>query len=138
MSQARTVVGASVLCYIDGGVFGRAIDFSFQTATPRRAIYGIDSLEPVELAPTQTKVSGTLRVIRTIGDGGSGDMTGDSNNFEREKYFSIALVDRNTDTVFFQAKSCSITSQNWSIPSKGHVSGTITFDALGWVNELSR
>jgi hypothetical protein len=135
--KARTITGASVICYVNGKVLGRATGFSFQSVTPRRAIYGIDSCEPYELAPTQAKVSGTISVVRTIGDGGADGMVADFEDLSRERYFSIALVERGSDRVFFQASACSLVSQLWSIPSKSHISGTLSFEALGWSNETT-
>jgi hypothetical protein len=138
MARARVITGAAVVCYINGQQFGRVFGFSFKSLTPRKAIYGLDSVDPHELAPTQSRVTGTLRLYRTVADGGA-EGAGMAANFEdlpREKYFTVQLVDRGTDKVLFQAQFCSAVSQSWDIPIKGIVTGTLEFEAITWSNEI--
>lgn len=138
MPRAKVVVGAHVTCYINGQPYGRASQFSFRSMTPRKAIYGLDSMDPYELAPTTTKVTGTLRIYRTVGDGGAegGGLTVPYEDLPREKYFTVQLIDRGSDKVLFQAELCSVVSQSWDVPMKGVVSGTLEFEAISWSNEL--
>lgn len=138
MARARVVVGAHINCYINGQPYGRVIGFTFRSQTPRRALYGIDSMDPFELAVTQTKVGGTMRIVRTVGDGGAegAGITANFDDLPREKYFTVQLVERGSDTVIFQAELCSVVSQVWDVPSKGIVTGTIDFEAISWNNEI--
>jgi hypothetical protein len=133
--RAKTITGAAVVCYINGRVLGRVTDFNFSTVTPKRAIYGIDSLAPYELAPQPTKITGSINLVRTLGDGGSEDMVAGYDDISKEKYFSIALVEIGSQITIFQAASCSATSQSWGIPARGSVKGSVSFEALGWTNE---
>jgi len=138
MSRAKVITGAAVICYVNGGLFGRVTDFSWRSATPRKANYGLDSVDPHELAPTTTKISGSLRLLRTVADAGA-EGAGMAANYEdlpREKYFTLQLVDRATDIVIFQAQYCSTTMQAWNVPTKGTVTGTLEFEAISWSNEL--
>ncbi len=138
MSRARTVVGAHIICYINGQPYGRLQNFVFKSGTPRRPIYGIDSMDPTELAVTQTKISGAMVVIRTVGDGGAegAGITANFDDLPREKYFTVQLIERGSDTVIFQAELCSVTNQTWTIPQKGVIHGTIEFEAISWSNEI--
>lgn len=138
MSRARVITGASILCYINGSRFGRVSGFSFRSMTPRKAIYGLDSIDPHELAPTVSRCTGSIRLYRTTGDGGA-EGAGMSASFEdlpREKYFTIQLIDRGTDKVLFQAQYCSVVSQNWDMPAKGTITGSLEFEAITWSNEV--
>jgi hypothetical protein len=80
-----------------------------------------------------------MSIYRTVGDGGAegGGMTAPAEELPREKYFSVLLVDRGaSDAVIFQADDCSLTSQAWSVPSRGIVTGSLEFEALTWSNEV--
>ena len=139
MPRALVVTGAAIVCYVNGTPYGRVSGFSFRSATPRRALYGLDVIDPQELAPTQTKISGTLKLYRTVGDGGA-EGAGMVANFEdlpREKYFTLQLVDRGSDKVIFQAQKCSVTMQAWDFPRKGVVTGSLEFEAITWNNEVT-
>lgn len=138
MARARTVVGAHLICFINGQPFGRITHFTFQSATPRRPIYGLDSMDPYELAVTQAKIRGTMRIYRTVGDGGAegAGITANFDDLPREKYFTVQLIERGSDKIFFQAELCSVVTQSWDVPAKGVVSGTIEFEAITWNNEI--
>lgn len=138
MSRARTIVSAGVLLYVNNQPFGKVTGFKFSSDTPRDAIQGIDAVDPFELAPTVTRVKGSLELVRTIGDGGV-EGAGLTTNFEalpQEKYFSIMLVERISDTVLFRADYCSVQSQSWEFRAKEMVHGSVEFEALSWSNEV--
>ena len=136
--RQKTIVSAGVILHLNGRPYGRVTSFQWTSDTPRSAKYGLDSPLPVELAPTITRVTGRVGVVRTVGDGGieGAGMTTAFETLIREKYFTLQLIERGSDTVVFEAKSCSVTQQSWSVPEKGKVTGEIAFEALSWANEL--
>ena len=139
MSRARVISSAAVIVYVNGKPFGKVRDFNFKSLTPRRALYGIDSTDPYELAPTTGKITATLSLYRTVGDGGAegGGMAASLEDLSKEKYFSVLLVDRGAqDSVIFQADFCSLSSQIWSIPARGIITGSLEFEALTWSNDV--
>ena len=138
MTRARTVVAAGVALHINGKVYGRVTSFSWSSATPRTPKYGIDSTDPFEMMPTITRVQGRIGLVRTVGDGGAEGAAIATRfaNLPREKYFSLALVETKSDTVLFEANSCSVISQSWQVPTKGLVTGEVEFTALDWNNEV--
>lgn len=139
MSRARTIVAANVICYINNRPFGRVNHFSFSSSTPREPINAVDSIDPFELAVNSTKVSGSLGLVRTLYDGGA-EGAGLTTNFERlpqEKYFSIMLVERLSDTVLFRADHCAVNQQSWTISAKNVVQGQVEFEGLTWSNEAT-
>ncbi len=125
--------------YVNGKLYARVTDLRFTSSTPGREIYGIDSSEPFELANTTTRCSGSMSVLRLAQDGGAegAGMTVSYVDITREKYFSLALVDRVTDTIVFQARRCKLTSQSWDIPARGRVTGQLDFTAIDWSNEAT-
>lgn len=140
MTRARTIVSAGVKLYVNNAPFGQVTTFRFSSSTPREAIYGIDSLDPQELAPTRTKVSGTIGLIRTSGDGGA-EGAGFTTGYEklsREKYFSLCLIDIQTDLVIFRADYCSVVNQSWDVAAKDFIKGSIEFEALDFSNEATQ
>lgn len=139
MARSRLVVGAHVVCYINGQMYGRTADVGWSETTPRREVHVIDYLPPWELIQTGVTIHGTMTIYRLHKDGGieASGMKAVWADLTKEKYFSIMLLDRVTDTVMFQADKCSVLSQNWRI-GRGYVMGTINFTALGWNNETSQ
>lgn len=136
--RAQSVVSAGIICYINGKPYGRVRDFSFESTTGKKPQYGLDTLEPYELIPTNTRVTGRMTLQRTVGDAGAegAALTVRFEDLPRERYFSVQLVERVSDTLIFEAKYCAVTRQAWTVPEKGIVTGTVEFEAIDWSNEL--
>jgi hypothetical protein len=139
VSKSRLITAAKVVLYINGKPYALVTSFAWTSQTPKKAIYGLDSGEPYELAPGQTKCQGQIGLLRAVGEGGLEGIgvTPFFHDLPREKYFTLALVERGTDTQIFRADRCSIMSQAWNIPAKGMVTGTMTFEAMDWNNEAA-
>lgn len=142
MSSLITV-GAGVVCYINAKPCGKVISFNYTADSPRRFIQTVDTLIPYEAVPGPTQVMGQLRMYRIRSDGGAEGLgligpqvleNGES-GIANEKYFTIAIIDRISDTTLFQSNYCSVINQNWGI-ERGHVIGTIGFRALMFNNEI--
>lgn len=136
MARQTLQTAASVVCYINGKPYGLVTTFQWSSQTARKAIYGLDSTTPYELAPTVSKVTGSLGLIRQVGDSGieGAGIAAPVPLLPREKYFTIALIDRTTDTIIFRADYCSVTNQTWTASARALVSGSISFEALDWAN----
>lgn len=136
--RSRVIAGAKVICYINGQVFARVTGFAFSIDTPIKEIRGLDSPIPYELAVTHGRCVFTMNLVRTIGDGGA-EGSGMSAPFEdiaNQKYFSVMLIERSSDTVLFQADFCMAQSQSWDAPAKGLMSGRLAATALSYNNEV--
>lgn len=138
MPASTIATGAKVVCYINGFVYGLVTGMSFGSATPHKELRGIDSQFPIELAPTMVSISGQLELLRRAGDGGleAAGITAQFQQITQQRYFSIMLLDRLTNSVLFQANYCVCTGQQWGIPSRGIVTGSFPFTALEWNNEV--
>jgi hypothetical protein len=135
--SSLTIHGARVVCYINGSVLG-VNSFKFTSDTPRRPVYCLDMQFPGELVLQSTRIVGTLGVYRQASDGGieGVGMIATTPDLMSEKYFTILLVDRVTDTVLFSAELCSVLSQDWQVSTKDLMHGTIQFQAILWSNEV--
>lgn len=137
MPRAKTAPSAALLCYVNSRLYGQVTGVSLRSVVTRRRVHGIDTTEAQELTSGPTKIGGTIRVIRVIGDGGAegAGMTTNFENLPAEQYFSLLILERGFGTVMFRADQCSLLGQTWDMPSKGLVSGTLEFEALTWSNE---
>jgi len=138
MGSPRILHGARVALYVNGQAFGRVMGFQWSATYAQKPVYALDSSSAYELIPTQAKVIGTVNVYRLVGDGGAegAQMATQFQDMIRQKYFTLALVERSTGLVLFQANRCSLQGQSWNAPIKGFVTGVINFEALEWENEV--
>lgn len=138
MSRSTLITGASVSLYINGKRFAKVIDFRWMADTPQREIRGIDVAEALELAPTTAGVSGSMTLYRQSQDAGA-EGAGLSVPFpelSRQKYYSMMLIEANSNTILFEARRCSTTAQDWSAATRSYVTGSVSFKAIDWSNEL--
>lgn len=138
MAKSHVLTGAKVALYVNGKAYAKVTGFRWTSTTPKRAIYGVDSVDPFELAPTITKCVGTLSVVRLSGDGGAegAGLTAPYDMLPNEKYCSIVLLEPHSDLILFEARQCSVIAQSWDAPSRGIMTGSIEFEALSWNNEV--
>jgi hypothetical protein len=136
MGAQKVAVGAGVLLFVNGKLYAKIIDFTYESETPVTEENGVDTGEPFELIPAPTRVSGTLTLLRIIGDAGL-EGSGITTAFERipeEKYVTLQLIDRVTKQVLFQCDSAKIVRQSWQHPAKGMVRGSAQFRGVTWAN----
>lgn len=139
MSQSMNIVGAHILIFINGRLFGQATDMKWDSVTPNTIRYGIDSLIGYSTVPGPVKVQGTIAVLRRHADGGleGAGVVAPYSAIERERYFSLLVIDRATGLRVFQADRCKVLSQTWVAAARGRMQGSFTFEALEWANESS-
>jgi hypothetical protein len=136
--RSLLLTGAQVVLYVNGVRFGRCTGFSWQSDTPRKKIYGVDSVIPFELGTTVSSISGSISVLRMSQDGaaeGAG-MVAPIADLTREKYFRILLIDITSGFVIFQADQCSVETQSWNARTRSLLEGPIGFSALSYNNEV--
>lgn len=138
-TRPKLVSAPRVLVYINGKLFGRVASFTWTSATPRRRIHTVDIAQPVELAATSIDVSWQMGVLRTVGDGGAqgAGIVADGVNVIKERYFTILLLERQTNLVLFEADFCNTDTETWTVAAKGLMFGQISGSGLAWTNEAS-
>jgi hypothetical protein len=136
MAKSNLVTSAHAVCYINNIPFARCCGLSFDIASPKKPIHGVDVLEPVELIPIGLSVNGTIQVYRMRDDGGTevAGLQATWAKMTRGKYFSLMVLDRSTDNVIIQVDKCDVTNQSWHVTPKTLVTGTIAFTGFGYSN----
>lgn len=139
MGRSRLTTAAQVILYINGKPYAQVTSFRWDAQTPSKAIFAVDSSSPYELAPTLARVQGSIGLLRVTGDGGleGAGITTHAGNLPRNKYISLALIERGTDMQLFRADRCWVNSQSWDVPVKGRVTGQMAFEAIDWTNETA-
>lgn len=137
MTEPKTLRGADVQLYINGRIFPICTGVRWRSDAGRHAIYGIDQRTPFELAPGQASVKGTVECLRQRQDGGleGRGITAPERLTLLEKYVSMALVDRSTDTIVFVIDEAAVNGQNWNVNAKGQLAGSFDFEGIAWTNE---
>jgi hypothetical protein len=140
MSVPKTLRGADLQLYINGRLFAICTGIRFEASAGRHAIYGIDQFTPFELAPGAASIKGTVDCVRIRASGGleGAGVAAPESLLMQEKYFSMALVDRLTDTIVLQVEAASLDAQNWQVAAKGEMAGSFSFTGLTWVNEAGQ
>lgn len=136
--RSLVLTGAKVVLYVNKNPIARAMEFSWDEATPHKPVFGLDSIEAFELAPGVTTVTGTIQVVRCSRDGGAEGAGLQVPALDRayQRYVTLMLIDRDSDTTLFQADRCVVLRQQWSAPTRGIVRGVIQFQAIRAQNEI--
>lgn len=137
MGIMKSVRGADVQIFVNGAPLNVAVAVRWQADPGRHAIYGIDQYTPFELAPGQAVIKGTLDIVRQHLDGGveGRGVAAPERLLLLEKYFSLAVIDRLTDSVLLVIDNASVEGQQWAVSAKGDLTGSFSFVGLGWSNE---
>lgn len=137
MANNKSLRGADIQVYINGNLFAVCTGLRWSAGTGRHAIMGIDQYTPFELAPGATSIRGGMDCVRLRQDGGleGRGLTAPEHKLLFEKYFSLAVVDRSTDTVILAVSKCAVGEQSWQVNAKGELQGQFTFEGLEWTGD---
>ncbi len=142
MAKSKSTTGAGYKLYINNRIFGVTTGFEWSSEVGRRPIYGLDNVNPFELAPSVNSVRGKVDCVRIRLDGGlegRGITAGSTDqDIISEKYISIVLIDRLTDTVIFRCDQCAVQSQSWRVDAKNVMRGNFSFLGIEWSNEAQK
>ena len=148
MAQEYTQLGANLKLVINNQVVGLVSGFSYSLDYGRKSLRGIDDPFAQEIVSGQQTLRGTVNCIRIKGNSleqrgivrnqMQGGSTTDVNEVKNpvstdllaEAYLSIALIDRTSGEVVFQADRALVTSQNWSVGARGIMQGSFDFEAV--------
>ncbi len=54
----------------------------------------------------------------------------------RQKYYSLMLIEKHSNTILFEGRRCATNGQSWGASTRSYVTGTVEFSAIDWSNEL--
>jgi hypothetical protein len=137
MATSKSMTGAEVKVYINGRIYPYIVSIRWTGSYGRQEIMAIDQNEPAELAPGSTSISGTFDVVRIRNSGGlqGAGIAAPEDKLLLERYFSLVVVDRVSDTTLLKIDNGSVSDESWSVPSRGTITGSVSFKGLGWGNE---
>lgn len=132
-----SIVGAHLLCFINGQILGEARDVEWSGDTPRIARRGIDSSFASEISTTTVECSGQLAVYRLHASGGleGKGIVAPQIRIHRENAFSLLLIDRATGLAIAQADHCFVQKQQWHAGAKSQLLGTFSFIGIEMQSE---
>ena len=138
MAQTLTINGSHIKVYANAALIGITTSVTFSIDYGRRVITGIDVQSPTEITSGQVKIKGSISLVRLKQDGGPEgyNLVPTIADISLEKYLSISLVDRYTDSVIFRTDNALISNQSWTIKNRQIITGTVTFDSIDYCNEL--
>lgn len=140
MGSSNLQHGSRTLIYINGNLYGLATAFSWSRTFERKEIRGIDVPIPLELGAGPVSISGSISVLKVVGDGGAegANMLPQVLDIASEKYITLLLLDTLFQKVIFKADQVQVTGDSWSVAVKGMMEGQISFKAIINSNETSR
>ena len=137
MGLGAILSGADIKVYINGSFLGWTQGVTYRSSTPVRAVHVVDQSTPAELIPTTLAVVFSMQVFRGRGQGSAEGLGlvpfGDE--IVMQKYNSIELLDRETDTLVGHFVDCLVIEQNWNLMFKKMWMGNLTLQGRQYGNE---
>lgn len=125
------LTGAHVLVYVNNQLFGRVASIDLDQTTPLKEIQTVDYLGSIEIANMNVTGGGSMVIYKTKRDGGieASGFVARWQDLSRQKYFSLLLIDRSSDTVIYRADKNMVASQKWHYGQE-LVLGVVTFRSI--------
>lgn len=133
------IAGPHIVVHVNGHVYAQVTSAEWSSETPKKPIYGIDSVHPFELAVTTSHIKGSLALYRLTGSGGlqGAGIIAPFPDLSKEKYFTLQLIDRRSGGVVFDCRLCSADNERWVIANKALMTGSLSFSGISWNNETA-
>lgn len=138
MAQTKSLKGADIKVYVNGKLYPVVVSIRWAASSGRQAIACIDRSTPVELASGGTSIKGTLEILRLRNSGGiqGSGIAAPEDKVLLERYWSLTVIDRLSDSVILQIDEASVVDENWSV-GRGLISGSFSFEGISWTNDSS-
>lgn len=135
--QGKYVSGARTIIKINGELAAFAFQVAWTIRTEQEEIWGIDDWTPYEIAPKRVTVEGTIGgfYIPFKGSPTANWAMPNLLSFMFHKYITIEVKDSTTDAILFKTNRAVITSNTTSVNAENLANMTLTWKAIGWVDE---
>lgn len=126
------ITGAHIEIFWNNQQYKEVADVSFTVDYGEEEIYGVDSVYPQEIAGGRVTVSGNINGFRLKMSNGLQAKTLRSlfNDVSASPYVSLRISDRATSEDLIFIPQCKISSETYSIPSRGTVKLNFSFKGL--------
>lgn len=137
MAVIKSHNGGDVRVFINGRAYTPVTAIRWTASSSRHEINGIDQSIPFELVTGVCSVNGSLEILRIRDAGGiqGPGIAAPERLILQERYFSLTVIDRISDTVLLQINEASVTDENWQA-GRGQVSGSVGFKGIAWQNDV--
>lgn len=139
-ARSPLIVGARVWLFVDGAPVAQATGFACRLASMQTEEYGLDDVEAQEITPGIVRVQGTINLMRRLNDGGAegSGLGAPTDLVTKKKYSSLLLLERQTRLpVFYFEGEVVFEEQNWNLPAKGAMVGSVSWRGVRWANEVT-
>ena len=143
MAQNDIMAGAAVRLLVNGKIIGVGTSVQISREQGIKPIYGVDVVTPQELATTGPyTVRGSITGLRTRSSGGFDGLqvvnASTLGDYFNQKYCTLELVDRKTNTVFAKVDRVLFNSDTIQVSAKTVVTISATFVGTFLTNEISQ
>ena len=131
MARSVVIPGSSVKVKINGKTLPSIQSMSWVIDYGEKAIYGIDSEFPQEIATTKQTIKGTVQNVRIRFSKGLQGINAvpTIQNFLTGQYHEMRVIARQTNKVLLVVEGMKVTKQSYDVPTKGVV--TFSFSFIG-------
>ncbi len=138
MARSITIPGAAVKVKINGKTLPSIQSMSWVIDYGEKAIYGIDSEFPQEIATTKQTIKGTVQNVRVRFSKGLQGINAvpTIQNFLTGQYHEMRVIDRQTNKVLLVVEGMKVSNQSYSVPNKGVVTFSFSFIGIAAREEL--
>lgn len=136
--RSITIPGSAVKVKINGKTLPSIQSMNWVIDYGEKAIYGIDSEFPQEIATTKQSIKGTVQNVRVRFSKGLQGINAvpTIQTFLTGPYHEMRVIDRQTNKVLLVVEGMKITNQSYSVPSKGVVTFSFSFIGIAAREEL--
>ena len=137
-SFGKYFTGSRAIIKVNDKLFGFAFGVNYTIKTSAEEVNTIDDWTPYELAPQRITIEGTLSMFHVPGKGPTREMVqANVLSFLFHRYITIEISDVTTGQQIFRTDRAVVTSKNQSIQAGELSTITLTWKAIGWIDELT-
>jgi hypothetical protein len=135
MARAKVLTGARAKVLINGNLVGLFSNCSWSLRQGKEALYVLGRYSPAEITPTdQAPVQITLTGYRVVNAGPYAVAKATLlKNLLTEDDFSVAILDRQTGELIFQADGCRVMGWSGGVAQRGV--SDLRLDIIGLIGE---
>lgn len=134
----RYMTGSRAIIKVNDKLFGFAFSVTYNINTEHTENITIDDYVAYELMPTRITINGTMSMLHIPDHGPTKELVqANVLSYLMHRYITIEISDQTTGQVLFKTNKAVITNKNQTLTAGELSTITLTWKALGWVDELT-
>ncbi len=132
MSKSVVLRGADCKLYLAGNLYSEVQNITYIIDYGEIEIFGVDSVNPQEIATTRITIQGTINGVRVRNSGGLQGSAARPYILESlyGPYISLRIKDRNSGEEIIYMPQIKVTREQMTIQAKGVVKLNFSFKAM--------